>query len=357
MTYVHNAWYVTSWAHEIRPEHPVGARILNQPIVIWRNAARELVAFEDRCFHRLAPLSLGRCEGESLRCMYHGLLYDRTGHVIEIPGQERIPNNARVRRYPVIERYGWVWIWMGDAEQADERLIPPVGGSDYSDYVVAHGQLDYAAEARLVNENLLELSHAVFLHSDSFRYGETWALDRPKIMEQERGIFSERWIKNQGLLGVKGADPSVDTYFCYEFYVPGALLMTYRSYPVGTADALNGQRPDPTEAIGGFTGDEGFTRQAVTPLTDKTARYLYIHGARRRGGETVYDMTVIDKAFAEDKVMIEAQQRNIDTSPGARFVPTSADRGIVLFNRIVDRLVRAEASRVSEASAPHRIED
>src|SRR6266705_745742 len=126
MAYVRNAWYVSAWGHEIVSERPVGVRILGEPIVIWRNAAGELAAFEDRCIHRLAPLSLGRCEGERLRCMYHGLLYDRSGRVVEIPGQDRIGSTLRVRRYSVVERHSWVWVWMGKEADADENLIPPI---------------------------------------------------------------------------------------------------------------------------------------------------------------------------------------------------------------------------------------
>src|SRR5579862_2401714 len=203
VSYVRNAWYVATWARELVSGRPVGVHILDEPIVIWRNAAGELTAFEDSCVHRLARLSLGRCEGDRLRCMYHGLLYDRGGRVIEIPGQERIPGSARVRVYPVTERHGWTWIWMGDPAAAVERLIPPVVGLDQldPDYLYGHGQLDYAAEARLIHDNLLDLSHVSFLHTGSFGMSEIWAREHPKVTEHERGVRSERWIRSEGVLG------------------------------------------------------------------------------------------------------------------------------------------------------------
>jgi phenylpropionate dioxygenase-like ring-hydroxylating dioxygenase large terminal subunit len=348
MTYVRNAWYVAAWTHEVAPDRPVGVRILNEPIVLWRNVAAELAAFDDRCVHRLAPLSLGRCEGENLRCMYHGLLYDRTGRVVEIPGQDRIPSSLRVRNYPVVERHSWIWVWMGDAAAADEGLIPPVVGMDrgHTDYVFAHGTLDYAAEGQLIFDNLLDLSHVSFLHTESFRLGETWARERPKVTEHDRGIRSERWFRNEGPNGAVDAEELVDSYFCYDCFVPGVLLMTLRTYPVGSADALNGHPPDVTQPA------RTFTSQAVTPLTDKTARYFYVVAGRRRGAETEYDMTDYEKGFAEDKTMIEAQQRNIDVTPGWRFMPTTADRGIILFNRLVEKLWREERSQSREASPP-----
>lgn len=341
--YVKNAWYVAAWAHELAAQRPLGVRILDEPIVIWRTSVGKLTALEDRCVHRLAPLSLGRCEGERLRCMYHGLLYDPTGRVVEIPGQDRIGNSLRVRSYPVTERHGWIWVWMGNPEAADEKLVPPIGFSR-PEFVIGHGQLDYAANARLVNDNLLDLSHAAFLHAETFRYGETWVRERPRVIERDRSLISERWIKGQGILGIRGAEPKVDTFFSYECHVPGVLLMVYKTYPLGTADALNERAPDFDEVTAGFSSQEGFSSQAVTPVTDKTCRYFYIMGRRRRAEESIYDMSITEKAFAEDREMIEAQQRNIDGMKEWRFMPNTADRGVILFNRLLDKLAHNEVA-------------
>ena len=350
MTYVRNAWYVAAWAHDIAPERPVGVRVLNEPIVLWRNAAGDLTAFEDRCIHRLAPLSLGRCEGEQLRCMYHGFLYDRTGRVVEIPGQDRIPNSLRLRTYPVVEKHGWVWVWMGDMA-ADESLIPPVISLDHPDYILGHGQLDYAAEARLVNENLLDLSHVSFLHIDSLRMSETWARQRPTFTKHERSVRMEWWIRNEPPGGSLEPGESVDTYSRSDFYVPGVLLVTDRLYPVGSADALNGQEPNLDQPA--FS----LSNHAVTPITDRTSRYFYSAGSHRKyGDEAVRErdtlVAMAKKAFAEDKKMIEAQQHNIDATPGWRFTPTRNDRGVMLFKQIIEKLAREESTRIIQASHP-----
>ena len=62
MPYVRNAWYVAGWSHELAPETPMAITILGERIVVWRSAAGNLHALEDRCVHRLAPLSLGRAD-------------------------------------------------------------------------------------------------------------------------------------------------------------------------------------------------------------------------------------------------------------------------------------------------------
>src|SRR5579862_1194455 len=223
MSYIRNAWYVAAWSHETQVNRLVGVRILNEPIVLWRRTAGDLVALADRCAHRLAPLSLGRCEGDRLRCVYHGMLYDPTGSVVEIPGESRVPSSMRVRSYPVLERYGWIWVWMGNASAADERLVPPVS-MDHSGCVLGQGQLDYAAEARLITDNLLDLSHVSFLHAESFRLGETWARERPTVEALDRGVHITRWLRAEGPMGELDSTQRVDTHFSYDFFIPGALM-------------------------------------------------------------------------------------------------------------------------------------
>src|SRR5262249_5036256 len=90
---------------------------------------------------------------------------------------------------------------------------------------------------------------------------------------------------------------------------------------------------------------DSFTSHAVTPLTERTARYFYMFGRRPQGNETTLDIKKEERAFAEDKRMIEAQQRNMDLLPASRLIATTADEGIVLYNRLVDIWIQREADR------------
>lgn len=347
--YVRNAWYVAAWSQDLGPEKPFAITILGEPVVLWRSASGAINALEDRCVHRLAPLSLGRCEGERLRCMYHGLLFGADGKVAEIPGQELIPANARVKRYAVVDRHSWLWVWMGDAEEADPALIPPAVGFDDPDYILGHGQLDYAAEARLINDNLLDFSHLSYVHANSFGAGPEFAQRQPVITPLDRGVRVERWITNTYGASSRKSSVPIDTWQGYDFLVPGVLLMWSGNYPAGTAETLDFAAPDPDAAIAGLN----FTSQAVTPLTDKTARYFFSWGPHRRhGDEAMRDamMTMAGLAFDEDKVMIEAQQRVIDNTADPRIMPTSHDRGVTLFNRLVKKLAQGVANKARDAA-------
>jgi vanillate O-demethylase monooxygenase subunit len=339
VSYVRNAWYVAAWSCDLQVGQPFAISILGEPLVIYRTASGRMAALADRCVHRMAPLSLGRCEGERLRCMYHGLLYEPDGRVAEIPGEERIPARAHVRSYPVVDRHDWVWVWMGDAAAADEALIPPAVGLSDPDWILGHGQMDYAAEARLICDNLCDFSHLSYVHANSFGASETWAKTRPRVIELPRGVRFERWLVGEPRMRARGEAGRADAWSCYEFLVPGILLMGGAAYPEGTAAACRGQAPPPNLKGEGHT----FTSQAVTPLTAKTARYFFSWGPRKDQGDAALRdtlMGIAHQAFSEDRAMIEAQQRVIDRSADQRILPTSADQGVILFNRLVEKLAQ-----------------
>jgi vanillate O-demethylase monooxygenase subunit len=273
--------------------------------------------------------------------MYHGLLYASDGAVVEIPGQEQIPPLARVKSYPVAERHSWIWVWMGAPEQADEGLIPNAVGLDDPNYILGHGHLDYTAEARLINDNLLDFSHLSFVHAASFQAGPEFAQTPGRISPLARGIRYERWTENSMGSSSRKSEMPMDSYMSYDFLIPGILLMTGGVFPLGTAEACGRAAPDLGEAVGGVT----FTSQAVTPLTEKTSRYYFSWGPHRDHGDEAHrDMLMVlaAKAFAEDKVMIEAQQKVIDLTPEPKVMPTAHDKGVTMFNRLVERLAKSE---------------
>ena len=337
MQYVRNAWYVASWSHDLVAGKPSAMTILNEPLVMYRTASGSVVVMEDRCVHRLAPLSLGRCEGDKLRCMYHGLLFNPDGTVAEIPGQEKVPPQARVRTYPAVDRHSWIWVWMGDPEKADESLIPPAVGLDDPNYILGYGQLDYEAEARLINDNLLDFSHLSYVHAESFESGAEFADTPAKIKPLERGISYERWSEaTYGQSAARRTTEPMDNYMGYDFLIPGILLMQSGVFPLGTAKASDYGPPDMEEGR-----MRSFTSQAVTPMTDKTSRYFFSWGPHVKDGtEAQRDnmMKLAGMAFGEDKVMIEAQQRILDQTQAPVVMPTAHDRGVTMFNRQVERL-------------------
>jgi vanillate O-demethylase monooxygenase subunit len=348
--WIRNAWYVAAWSHEIAGDGLLARTIMNEPLVLYRTGNGSVVAMEDRCCHRLAPLSLGRREGDDLRCMYHGLKFGPDGRCIEIPGQTTIPDRAVVRGYPVVESGSWIWVWMGEAARADVSQIPSTIAATDPDWQIQMGCLDYAANYQLINDNLLDLSHLAFVHQNTLGKGvPQWATEKPEIVRLERGVRFQRWFRSRGpshYLGKPG--DKFDTWNSYDFIVPGLFIQRPAWYPPGTADGCGGQAP-PSSIEPLFTRCDD---QAVIPVTETTSRYFYSAGGRSKNASAelagdIFRFTEV--AFHEDKVIIEAQQKVISLDPSRPMLSLAMDGGPNLFRGIVRELMAAETSTTGGA--------
>jgi phenylpropionate dioxygenase-like ring-hydroxylating dioxygenase large terminal subunit len=342
--WVRNCWYVAAWCHEVTVHQMHAITIINKPVLIYRKENGELTALADQCCHRQAPLSLGRLEGDDVRCMYHGLKFNADGKCIEIPTMNDIPESFQVPTYPVIERDGWVWVWMGDSEKADPDMIPAATGPDDPDWVMNSGFIDYDASYLLVADNLTDFSHIAWVHENSFAAGSSGAfVAQPRVQMIDRGIKVTRWNTNVPPRGYMDKNKVYDQYITYDFLVPGVLTMFSAMYPGGTAEACDKGHPE--DSVEPSTAN--FTSQAITPMTDGTTRYYFCWGPRAKEHEADPKLlegmwALANMAFEEDKVMIEAQQRNINLQTGAKMVSITDDRGPTMFRKAVEGLIKEE---------------
>ena len=352
--YVRNCWYVAAWDHELKSGEVISRSIINEPVALYRAQDGTIVGLADRCCHRMAPLSLGRVEGDDLRCMYHGLKFNRAGACVEIPGQDMIPATACVKSYPAVSRHSWIWVWMGDPAKADETLIPPAVGLDHPDWTLRSGHMDYDANYLLINDNLTDFTHLSYVHANSFGVTEVFARTRPNVERLARGVRIWRWIVEDSV-----RDPKVavhrraegDNWQTYDFLAPGVLLMHSAVCPAGTAERFGHKPPDLSQVE---VLADNFTSQAVTPMTDRTSRYFFSWGPRvGEGSDALAEamLGVANMAFNEDKTIIQAQQRVIDLDPGIKPVLTSADVGPMLMRSVIERLIAAEQAPAEAASA------
>jgi phenylpropionate dioxygenase-like ring-hydroxylating dioxygenase large terminal subunit len=350
--FLRNCWYAAGWGRDFAPEALSAVTILNEPIVIYRKADGSAVALEDRCCHRFAPLSMGRLEGDDLRCMYHGLKFGPSGKCIEIPGQAKIPPQAGVRRFPIVDKFSVAWIWMGDPALADEALIPDFVGVDDPRWAMKPGRMDYNANYVLINDNLLDLSHIAFLHNKSL--GASFTPDgvgRPTVTKTARGVRISNWI-NSGPSKMSDvlSKSRIDIWQTYEFVIPGVFLLHADFYSSGTAAKFPEREPVDVEPM-----HRQFTCQTVTPLTDDRTCYFFAYGPWAKEpehAETLYQLGL--RAFNEDRVMIEAQQRNINRAPDAKMLTIAIDSGVAQFRRLMEDAMLAERQGQNVTAAAGR---
>jgi nitrite reductase/ring-hydroxylating ferredoxin subunit len=100
MSFVRNAWYVAGWSTDFGDEL-VPLTLLAQNLVAYRTSDGQIAVLEDRCPHRLLPLSKGKRIGDTIQCGYHGMTFGADGACVRVPGQSNLPKSAYVDSYPV----------------------------------------------------------------------------------------------------------------------------------------------------------------------------------------------------------------------------------------------------------------
>lgn len=167
---IKNVWYIAAHSDELQAGGILGRSIAGQRIVFCRRADGTVFALEDQCPHRRAPLSMGELvEGVNLRCPYHGITFDGKGTCVSVPGQASFPADWRIRSYPVLEKLRYLWVWTGDpAKCHDQNSIPDFMKLGEPPYESRNGVLPVSADYRLLVDNLLDATHAEFVHHTSF---------------------------------------------------------------------------------------------------------------------------------------------------------------------------------------------
>ncbi|WP_206243797.1 aromatic ring-hydroxylating dioxygenase subunit alpha [Novosphingobium terrae] len=168
--FLKDVWYVAELSANLGRDI-LRREICGQWIAFYRKLDGSVAAIEDRCSHRFAPLSRGTLEGDVIRCKYHGLCFDDAGHCVTNPHSDKIPPNAHVRAYPVTERYGMVWVWTGHDARADPAQIPDLAYIDDPATVTVYNYIEAQYRVDVLVDNLLDLSHADYLHQGSFSGG------------------------------------------------------------------------------------------------------------------------------------------------------------------------------------------
>ncbi len=346
---IRNVWYMAAWSRELPADRPIARTVANEPLVLFR-ANGKAAALRDSCCHRNAPLSLGRCEGDTLRCMYHGLRFDARGQCVEIPGQVRIPPGSSVPAYPLIDTGGCLWVWLGDPALAHPGLVPASPGVDSPQWDMRVGQIELQASYLLINDNLCDFSHVAFVHEATFGGGDDrLARTHPRITSVDRGIRVERWLTDRGKIEhwlpdnpvEPQATPSLDQWLTYDYLAPGVLIMRVEIHPAGSAARHDFRAPDsdPIHA--------NFSLHAITPVTEFTSRYHFSLGPRACEAATTPaladDMFAVAlRAFEEDRTIIEAQQRNLQRWPINPATSIKHDRGVHLMRSVIDELLARE---------------
>jgi phenylpropionate dioxygenase-like ring-hydroxylating dioxygenase large terminal subunit len=338
---IRNAWYVAAWADEVS-QQPLARRICNDPVVLFRDAEGHAAALLDMCCHRGAPLHLGRVESEGIVCGYHGLTFDRSGRCVRVPGQDHVPDRARVRSFPVVEQDAFVWIWMGDPAKADPaNIVRFPWHNDTENWPNKHTVYPIKSAATQMIDNLMDLTHLGYVHTSTI--GGSPMIHVSAKMETDRtptGLKFTRWMLNSPppptYVRAVGFQGRIDRVQMFEFVAPGCVLQFSGADEAGVY--RNGDVENSKLRFRLFHG--------LTPQTETTCLYFWstLNGFRPDDAAATESLfNEIAGAFNEDRTVVEAQQARLSELGEDGLVDIRTDAARLHMRRTMDRLLAEEA--------------
>lgn len=157
-----NDWHPVATVKQLEQKGMLSVRLLGEDLVLWR-ADGELRAWQDLCIHRGTRLSLGKLQGATLACPYHGWVYNGAGQCIHIPAHpdQTPPAKARVQSYQAQVCYDLIWVCLGEPATP----IPHFPEWEQAAYrKILCGPYHVAASGPRVVENFLDIGHFPFVH-------------------------------------------------------------------------------------------------------------------------------------------------------------------------------------------------
>jgi len=315
-------WHPVALSHGIG-RAPVAARLLETPLVLWRDDTGALHAWHDQCPHRGAAFSLGRVTRGQLECPYHGWQFQAGGqctHVPAVPDFKPGPRHC-ARVFETREAYGMLWV----------RLAPPEGeGSPVHQLPafaaeaeprlrkVTSGPYVVQASAPRIIENFLDMAHFGYVHE-----GWLGARDRPEIPPYEvattpHGVRATSCFAFQPQSSIHAVD-GAQVEYTYEVTGPYTAVLT--KVPEAGTTALAGLEESIAMFVCPVTEETSvaWTRMAMNDFESPDARLIDFQNT----------------IFGQDQPVLESQRpKRLPLAPDAE-VHSAADRMSAAYRRFL----------------------
>lgn len=333
------SWYVVCPSNELT-DKPLARVICNEPLVVYRQSDGAPAILQNICPHRRAPLSLGHTDGDLLRCAYHGMAFNAEGRCVHIPSQDVIPPRSHIRSFPVVERYGLIWVWMGLVEAADSSQLPALPWREDNTWNSDIVQYFYVkSEYRLMVDNLLDLSHVAFLHANSIGFDANRLENDPlEVIVDDNSVSTQRVFKNTQQAPIhkiwRELKEPIDRTQLAHWHAPSTINVLAR----------NENEQDTVD----LRADH-----FITPETESSHHYFVALSRNFRIEDKALSQTLDQGArvvHLEDVEIAEAQQSMRTWTADIPDMGLKADKAIFAAHRILDRLYKNEKLILSETN-------
>ena len=316
-----NHWYPVAWAAQLQPGEVTGVTVWQEAIALYRDHQGHLHALEDACPHKGVALRKGSVEGETLACPYHGWQFNGAGncvHIPYLPATQKLPC-AQARSYPVLEKYGIIWLFPGEPSDAQDSAPPCVPEYDRPEYFLVRIPGHFQAHFSICNENTMDVFHG-HLHRDLQGWFDPVLLN---LRQGDGEVWADYQVSYRGpltrILGLGKGNHGVTTrtvsiHYQYPHYhttledVSSLYLMRL---PIG-----------PTE-----------TRSFSLLFLKLPIPRWFTQGFLRRPLERLFLNQVFLKFLHQDVEMVESEQHTYVANPNRHYVEVNP--AIIALQRVI----------------------
>jgi len=330
MTYLRNCWYQIAWAEELAADAVLARMVLGERVVLFRDGDG-VAALLDRCPHRFAPLSLGTIDQGKITCPYHGLQFAGSGQCVHNPHGPAVSTLA-VPSFPVIERHEALWIWMGEAI-ADPAVIPDLSFIDAApETAKIRSVTAVEAHYELLTDNIVDLSHADYLHPTSLGSGFN-TRTKAKITQLEDRITVAWEADSEEAPPAFQMRSPAKLWTIVDWFAPAIMVLRAGGHPVDDPAAVT----------------DSLNLHSMTPASETHTHYFACNtrsfNVEDAGFNAFLRGQLLHAFQVEDKPMVEAVQRNMGISDlwSLRPAMLPSDGGAVSVRRRLAKLIAAEA--------------
>ncbi|MEO5794469.1 MAG: aromatic ring-hydroxylating dioxygenase subunit alpha [Rhodoferax sp.] len=315
-------WHPVAASADLAGE-PLAVVLLEQAVVLWRDAAGVAHAWADQCPHRGAKLSLGRVCGDRLECPYHGWQFAASGQCVQVPAVPAFtpPATHTARTFAACERYGLVWVQLQTAEMSEPAVVDFAAEDDSRLRKLLCGPFDVATSAPRLVENFLDMAHFAFVHEGWLGARSASAIDGYQVESRPVGVWVTQckvWQPQPSLHG--GAAAQVE--YTYAVEAPYAAVLT--KVPESSAAAA----PDFREAIGLF----------ICPVGPEQSRVWFRLATLDTASDDEALRSFQRTIFSQDQPVLESQTpRRLPLDPRAE-LHTVADKASAAYRRYLKHL-------------------
>lgn len=285
-----NDWHPVAFSERLAAGQSQAVRLLDEQLVLWRDAAGAVHAWDDRCPHRGAALSLGRVVDGHLTCPYHGWRFDGTGRCVLKPAQpgSPLPDAPMTEAFAVRERHGLVWVCLGTPRR---EIVPYEEFDDPRLRNIMAGPYTVAACAPRVVENFIDMAHFSFVHAGILGDPDDTAIPDYQVENfvdagGQPGVRAQGMRVQQPRANLQAEGPS-DVEYGYRISRPLQAILT--KHIVGS---------DVPEAITLF----------IQPVSEQESRAWMVFSGIRSTEPDAAVRDFQDTVFAQDKPILESQR-------------------------------------------------